>query len=1067
MWITRLELRNIKSYGPSTRIELAPGVNAITGPNGAGKSTLLEAIGFALFDAAPHTQKRFVREGARRGEIVVTFVDALDEREYQVVRPVGGGSPYVYDPEIRRRIVTGKQDVLDWLHEHLGVDPTAKLRSLFSDAIGVPQGMLIAPFLENARLRKTKFDPLLQVDDYEAAWEALRKTVGYVRDRKEDMEKRIAGLQGRLESLPGLEQSADALQAQIGADEEEQARIAGRLIEVETELETLDRRQAQIGELEAGLQELEARLEGVSRRLTDARDAVQEAQEAQTVVQQTEAGYQVYRAAQDRLAGLEAQRRERDALREELNRIERDLALVIQSIENHRQTLADIAQAETRLAELEPLVAQQEGMEADLQAAEKDVERWREAQDRVQEEKGRLEALYTRLAQVREELETRRELAAEVESLATRRRQTTAKIADLETRLSELEESLAQANADLEETSQMAWELERARERLNEEEASLSRLQATLEQVRADLQQRQQIEAALTDLEQRREQQEGEAARLGREEAALQTQRRMLQERQQVLKQADQAACPVCQQPLTAERADELAGHYKAESDDLNRRLQSVRRRMANLQSAVQELQTQIAQHRERLARLPPRSREAELVAEVLDRQSAVAAQREWVQSLAGAEERLREHQDRHRRMTRQRDALRSELRASSRERDKIDREMTRLQRRIADLPHPDRERELQAEIKAQQQAVEKQRRRVESLSDAAERVATLRKELAALGDPRREQNRLLAEVEKRPQEEAALTRAQAERARLEAAQSEVTTGLQAYADLDNAFAELRAVLKQHEDDYHRYLQNRQIAQALPDRRRKAAELEGESHRLESQREQTRRDLKAVQAAYDQTRHRALAAEQRGLVQQRATLAERLRSNREHLRQVEGQIADLHRVREQLTVAEAEQDALVALHGAVKFLRETIRAAGPYVTRALVQTISTEADRIFGDILNDYTLRLHWGEDYGITVEQQGNERDFSQLSGGEKVVAALAVRLALLREMSAIRIAFFDEPTAHLDDERRDNLAEQITRIKGFRQLFVISHDDTFERETHHVLRVRKENGVSRVEVG
>jgi len=84
-----------------------------------------------------------------------------------------------------------------------------------------------------------------------------------------------------------------------------------------------------------------------------------------------------------------------------------------------------------------------------------------------------------------------------------------------------------------------------------------------------------------------------------------------------------------------------------------------------------------------------------------------------------------------------------------------------------------------------------------------------------------------------------------------------------------------------------------------------------------------------------------------------------------------------------------------------------------------------------------------------------------------KKTAAALAVRLALLREVSALRIAFFDEPTAHLDPEWRENLAAQITQIKGFHQLFVISHDDTFERETHHVLRVTKENGVSQVEVG
>jgi len=49
------------------------------------------------------------------------------------------------------------------------------------------------------------------------------------------------------------------------------------------------------------------------------------------------------------------------------------------------------------------------------------------------------------------------------------------------------------------------------------------------------------------------------------------------------------------------------------------------------------------------------------------------------------------------------------------------------------------------------------------------------------------------------------------------------------------------------------------------------------------------------------------------------------------------------------------------------------------------------------------------------------------------------------------------------LDDHRRDNLAEQILNVKGFSHLFVISHDDTFERDPYNVVRVVKENGVSR----
>ena len=93
--------------------------------------------------------------------------------------------------------------------------------------------------------------------------------------------------------------------------------------------------------------------------------------------------------------------------------------------------------------------------------------------------------------------------------------------------------------------------------------------------------------------------------------------------------------------------------------------------------------------------------------------------------------------------------------------------------------------------------------------------------------------------------------------------------------------------------------------------------------------------------------------------------------------------------------------------------------------------------------------------------------REFRQLSGGEQMTAALALRLALLKQTSAIDIAFFDEPTAHLDPERRNNLADQISRIKGFTQMFVISHDDTFERTASSHVRIMKGADGSRGEAG
>jgi exonuclease SbcC len=41
------------------------------------------------------------------------------------------------------------------------------------------------------------------------------------------------------------------------------------------------------------------------------------------------------------------------------------------------------------------------------------------------------------------------------------------------------------------------------------------------------------------------------------------------------------------------------------------------------------------------------------------------------------------------------------------------------------------------------------------------------------------------------------------------------------------------------------------------------------------------------------------------------------------------------------------------------------------------------------------------------------------------------------------------------LDEERRRNLAQQIGRIRDFQQLFVISHDDTFEGYTDQVIQL------------
>ena len=143
----------------------------------------------------------------------------------------------------------------------------------------------------------------------------------------------------------------------------------------------------------------------------------------------------------------------------------------------------------------------------------------------------------------------------------------------------------------------------------------------------------------------------------------------------------------------------------------------------------------------------------------------------------------------------------------------------------------------------------------------------------------------------------------------------------------------------------------------------------------------------------------------------------------------------------------------------INFARKAYKEAGPRITERYVYGISQEADRLFRELLNRSNVSLEWTRDYEIVVQEGGNTRRFINLSGGEQMCAALAVRLALLKVLADIDIAFFDEPTTNMDRPRRESLAEAIARLKTFKQLFVISHDDTFEKVTDNVIVVERDD--------
>jgi exonuclease SbcC len=372
---------------------------------------------------------------------------------------------------------------------------------------------------------------------------------------------------------------------------------------------------------------------------------------------------------------------------------------------------------------------------------------------------------------------------------------------------------------------------------------------------------------------------------------------------------------------------------------------------------------------------------------------------------------------------------------------------------------------ELQTESEGQTGIVAEWQGKVVELASGPEQLETVEAELNQLGNPRRAYQTAEAEAAKRPQVEVELAQLQIQLQQAHQSKTVIEQELSPFVQLDIELEQVNTILNQTHRTYQTYLEQRAIAELLPQREANAVRIRQSIADLGQQKESVAQKLAEAQIGYDPVDHQAKEAEREATRTECTRLETQLTGYHDLLPQLESKVAALEAIAADLAELRREGERLVRLQEVVEFIRRTIRDAGPEITRRLVRAVSLRADQIFADIMNDHQQELIWDENYGITIRHDGYTRDFQQLSGGEAMAAALAVRLALLQSMSAVDVAFFDEPTANLDPERRANLAEQIARIKGFSQLVVISHDDTFEQDTGHVIHIAKnEQGYSQV---
>jgi exonuclease SbcC len=254
---------------------------------------------------------------------------------------------------------------------------------------------------------------------------------------------------------------------------------------------------------------------------------------------------------------------------------------------------------------------------------------------------------------------------------------------------------------------------------------------------------------------------------------------------------------------------------------------------------------------------------------------------------------------------------------------------------------------------------------------------------------------------------------------------------------------------------HREFLTNEALAKTLETRETEFAKATEKAAELKTGLEKASEEFEAANQTYDAERH---LSERAALLEAEKRLAETRATFEAAKRREVDLSAELQRLKEIRVTMQAEfqeRERLEKIHEATDFIRETLKEAAPRVARNYVYHVSLEANQMYREITGNAERTLKWTEDYGIVLEENGYDRPFVNLSGGEQMAAALSVRLALLKQLSDVRLAFFDEPTTNMDAARRENLATQIGNIRHFDQLFVISHDDTFEGYVDNVISI------------
>ena len=447
MHISKIELEDIKSH-ENSKFEFERGTTAIMGENGAGKTTIIEAIAWALFGLIDYKKSDFVRRGAKKGVVRVTFVSGLDERKYLVHRDTKTGY-YVYDPKLKTRIADKKEEVTRFLWQHLGVETGTDLEALFRRAIGVPQGTFTAIFLESPTERKKAFDKLLKVEEYRQSSDKLRETAKYIELKMSGAREKIARAEGELTPFDQLKKELKTVRKRFQESEKSIRQLEKNAAAKKKMVDEFAKIEAAVAGLRKSFETLQnekSRAEVVLSRKSEEKQA---AEKAANKIEDVRPAYEKHLEALGVLKKLESKRAEREKLNSELGKIEAALATVRSEQKSTAEDLKQIQRDREEIESLRPRARDQETVEKRREALRNLITNAKTATNQLDKIDRKLKKLRDRYRKNQERKKEAEQMSSEAGLLGERQK-----------RDDELRNRLADLNATLERDRKFQSEIE-------------------------------------------------------------------------------------------------------------------------------------------------------------------------------------------------------------------------------------------------------------------------------------------------------------------------------------------------------------------------------------------------------------------------------------------------------------------------------------------------------------------------------------------------------------------------------------------------------------------------------